>query len=396
MAAAVAQAAEGLEAPSTALDMGWQGRYVHAYIVVHSAETLAGNKGLFPPMSLLFPAKMGVGAPKISDAKVKDAKANMQRLQEEHLGGLVPRQGHPEVQRGIQQWVTASMRTHHALLETSVRQVQFVDHLVQRCQQQCDKNKVLKRKAALLQQVAVRLRHLHDAARWALQLRKEGLVECYQPGLEQLLQASSTLTREQVAAGLLEPAELQLAAAMGAADAHSTEAGGNTAGSNSGGAASAAGDGGAAAAAPGAAAGAGGGAPDAGGTAAAAGSGGAAAGGGAAGVAAMKVHMLQQRSARLQEELRLVPLESQQLYAARQQRVQELEAAVMSGAAMEGVQAASSAYLLGQELKRARFLLGLAEKHKVLSGQQAAGAEPLSVEVELMQLDDMLAAAGVE
>lgn len=350
----MAKAVADLHVPTPTMDMGWQGQYVHAYIVVHSAQTLAGaGAALLPPMSLLFPDGAGVGTPRVSASKIRGAKATMKQLQQERFGGCIPEPSHPDMQLGIQQWVAAAVTQQRGQLDTAVRKVQYVDQLVQRCQRRCDKKKVLRIKAGLLQKVVARLRCLHEAADWALRLQRQQLVTAYEARLQQMLQACSELTREQVAAGLQVAAELRMAEAAAAAAAPDEAA--------------------AAAAAPVVAP---------------------AAGGGAVGVAAMKLHMLQQRQARLGEELLLIPAEQAQVRVRYMQRVQDLENQLMAGASMEGVSSIdSSMYLLGQELQRAKLLLKLAEKHYTCTSQLAAAGSPDAAGV--LPADVVLEMAGV-
>jgi hypothetical protein len=354
MAQAVQCAKEQLLGRSCQLAMCWQGEYVKAYLVVQRDEAITGSTsrpGFHPPMSLLFP-HAAVDSLKLSAAAVKASRATMRRIEQQHFDGAIPPISHPDVQRGVSQWVAAAIGQQKEKLETTIRHVQFLNSLVQQlgtARQQSEKKKVLRQKHNMQQKAEAQLRELQAAAKWALALKEHRVVAAWEGDLGTELATLVTTTYQQlshvlrssVVGGMVE--EGQAGAAGGSGD--------GTAVTQQQQAAAAAG------------------------TAATY----------TAEEAALRVYLLQLRRSHLQEEVQLVQKERAQLLSNLRQRIVVLTAMLdPDGAHCTGA-ADGPAYLFARELQHTQGLLAIAER---LHGASADGEAAAWAAAEAMLLLD--------
>ena len=154
-------------------DLGWQGRYVKARLMLERMQALDGAASPFaPPISLVFASSKTLSKLKITKAALRSAAATVRELSKEHLQGDPPGIGHPDMQAGVNQWLAQEFKRGREQLATTISYIRYADSLVQRLQTKPEKKAVLERKAAHTKKAAGLVAHLTEWACWAGALSK--------------------------------------------------------------------------------------------------------------------------------------------------------------------------------------------------------------------------------
>jgi len=295
-------------------DLGWQGRYVKARLLLERMKAVDGaDLPLAPPISLVFASSKTLSKVKITQTALRTAAATVRALSKEHLGAdpahvEPPDISHPEMQAGVNQWLAHEFKRGREQLATTVSHIRYADSLVQRLRNKPEKKAVLERKAALTKKAAGLMTHLTEWACWAGALAKgpDPVVKEWDPQLSAEISAFAQATLDKLSKSGSAFPWLPL--------------------------------------------------PDA---------------GGAADVAAHKVYLLECLSARLREELQLLKAEQQQLVVNLQGRLQALGAAVAEAPPGPGK---GRSFLLLQEWMRCKQMLARARQE--FSSLEGEGVAP--------------------
>lgn len=159
-------------------DLGWQGRYVKARLMLERMQAVDGAASPFaPPISLVFASSKTLSKLKITKTALRSAAATVRELSKEHLGGdpahiKPPGISDPHMQAGVNQWLAQEFKRGMAQLATTMSYIRYADSLVQRLRTKPEKKAVLERKAAHTKKAAGLVAHLTEWACWAGALSK--------------------------------------------------------------------------------------------------------------------------------------------------------------------------------------------------------------------------------
>jgi hypothetical protein len=173
----VAVAAQQLEGSPQQQEMQWPGQFVKALLVLQSgnAAMKEDQRALAnsPPLSMLFPTSVASSV-SITNKAVAAAwsvinQVAPEQFREEIDAGRLPGLDHPEMQQGVQEWVSAQVSSAEEQLLTTLSRARWADLLVKQLSTRSgQQGQVIKRKRALWRAAKEVHSQLQQWAKWAL------------------------------------------------------------------------------------------------------------------------------------------------------------------------------------------------------------------------------------